>query len=96
MSEQETCRAFVMPALSAAGWGKEQVRGQYPINDGKMIASARRHRQGPALVADYVLEYRDDAPIAVVEAKRTSVDVAAGIEQAKRYAKVAKGEMKWG
>ncbi|MFI5990816.1 EcoAI/FtnUII family type I restriction enzme subunit R [Streptomyces sp. NPDC051362] len=86
LSEQETCRAFVVPALSAAGWGKEQVREQYPINDGKMIASARRHRRGPALVADYVLEYRDDAPIAVVEAKRTSVDVAAGIEQAKRYA----------
>lgn len=38
------------------------------------------------LVADSALEYRDDAPIAVVEAKRTSVDVAAGIEQAKRYA----------
>ncbi|MBT2390674.1 DEAD/DEAH box helicase family protein [Streptomyces sp. ISL-1] len=87
MNEQETCRTFVVPALTSAGWSKEQVREQYAINDGKMIASPRRHRRGPALVADYLLEYRDDVPIAVVEAKRTSVDVAAGIEQAKRYAR---------
>ncbi|MFD5456714.1 EcoAI/FtnUII family type I restriction enzme subunit R [Streptomyces olivaceus] len=86
MDEQETRRALITPALTSAGWSRDQVREEYPINDGKMEASARRHRRGPALVADYVLEYRDDAPIAVVEAKRTSVDVASGIEQAKRYA----------
>ncbi|MGH3842322.1 MAG: hypothetical protein ACRDS0_12875 [Pseudonocardiaceae bacterium] len=37
-------------------------------------------------MADYVLEYRDDVPLAVVEAKRTKIDADAGIEQAKRYA----------
>ncbi|WP_181727249.1 EcoAI/FtnUII family type I restriction enzme subunit R [Streptomyces sp. PT12] len=87
MNEQETCRTLVVPALAAAGWDKKQVREQYSITDGKMMASSRRHRRGPALVADFVLEYRDDVPIAVVEAKRTSVDVASGIEQAKRYAR---------
>ncbi|MDQ1038560.1 type I restriction enzyme R subunit [Streptomyces sp. V3I8] len=87
LTEQQTCRAFVMPALSGAGWSKEQIREQYPINDGKIVVSPRRHRRERALIADYVLQYRDDVPIAVVEAKRTSVDVAAGIEQAKRYAR---------
>ncbi|TFV32012.1 hypothetical protein E4K10_13600 [Streptomyces sp. T1317-0309] len=87
LTEQETCRAFVMPALSAAGWSKDQIREQYSINDGKLVVSPRRHRRERALIADYVLEYRDDVPLAVVEAKRTSVDVAAGIEQAKRYAR---------
>ncbi|MGH3547187.1 MAG: EcoAI/FtnUII family type I restriction enzme subunit R, partial [Pseudonocardiaceae bacterium] len=86
MSEQETCRTFVMPKLRAAGWGKRQIREQYRITNGKIIASPRRHRPGNPLVADYVLEYRDDVPLAVVEAKRTKVDSAAGIEQAKRYA----------
>ncbi|WP_158633070.1 EcoAI/FtnUII family type I restriction enzme subunit R [Amycolatopsis sp. WAC 01376] len=88
MNEQETCRTFVVPALVASGWiEKQQIREQYPINDGKMIASARRHRRGPAMVADYVLEYSDEVPVAVVEAKRTSSDVAKGIEQARRYAR---------
>lgn len=86
MSEQETCRAFVVPKLRAAGWDKRQIREQYRITNGKIIASVRRHRSGNPLVADYVLEYRDDVPLAVVEAKRTKVDSAAGIEQAKRYA----------
>jgi type I restriction enzyme R subunit len=85
-SEQETCRTFVVPELRAAGWGKRQIREQYRITNRKIIASARRHRPGNPLVADYVLEYRDDVPLAVVEAKRTKVDAAAGIEQAKRYA----------
>jgi hypothetical protein len=75
-----------MPGLKAAGWDKRQIREQYRITNGKIIASVRRHRPGNPLVADYVLEYRDDVPLAVVEAKRTKVDAAAGIEQAKRYA----------
>ncbi|MGH4009192.1 MAG: EcoAI/FtnUII family type I restriction enzme subunit R [Pseudonocardiaceae bacterium] len=86
ISEQETCRTFVVPELKAAGWDKRQIREQYRITSGKIIASARRHRPSNPLVADYVLEYRDDVPLAVVEAKRTKVDAAAGIEQAKRYA----------
>src|SRR2546430_6521595 len=87
LTEQETCRAFVLPALSAVGWSRDQIREQYSINDGKLVVSPRRHRRERALIADYVLEYRGDVPLAVVEAKRTSVDVAAGIEQAKRYAR---------
>ncbi|MGH3849049.1 MAG: DEAD/DEAH box helicase family protein, partial [Pseudonocardiaceae bacterium] len=86
MNEQETCRTLVVPKLRAAGWDKRQIREQYRITNGKIIASARRHRPGEPLVADYVLEYSDDLPLAVVEAKRTKVDAATGIEQAKRYA----------
>lgn len=86
MTEQETCRTFVVPKLQGAGWDKRQIREQYHITEGKIIASARRHRPGTPLVADYVLEYRDEVPLAVVEAKRTTLDAARGIEQAKRYA----------
>lgn len=87
MNEQETCRTCVVPALRAADWDRLQIREQYRITDGKITASARGHRPGDPLIADYVLEYRDDLPIAVVEAKRTRLDAARGIEQAKRYAK---------
>jgi len=75
-----------MPRLNAAGWDKRQIREQYRITNGKIIASVRRYRPGNPLVADYVLEYRDDVPLAVVEARRTKIDAAASIEQAKRYA----------
>jgi type I restriction enzyme, R subunit len=58
MSEQETCRTFVVPELRVAGWDKRQIREQYRITNGKIIVSPRRHRPGNPLVADYVLEYR--------------------------------------
>ncbi|MFE7796434.1 EcoAI/FtnUII family type I restriction enzme subunit R [Nocardia sp. NPDC057440] len=84
--EDETCQRLVLPKLEQAGWQDEQIRKQYAITKGKIIASARRHRHARALVADYVLEYRDELPIAVVEAKRTRIKAEDGYAQATRYA----------
>ncbi|GAA4603841.1 DEAD/DEAH box helicase family protein [Actinoallomurus liliacearum] len=87
--EDETCRRFVLPALTEqAGWREDQVRRQYRINRGRIRATARRHRQERALIADYVLEYSDGLPIAVIEAKRSRRDPADGFEQVKRYAEL--------
>ena len=79
-SEDETCRQFVLPALDGAGWKEEQIRVQYPINKGRIRATARLHRQERPLIADYVLEYSDGLPIAAIEAKRLFRDVADGFE----------------
>lgn len=84
--EDETRRAIILPALLRAGWSSEQIREEYPITNGRIIASARRHRPSRPLRADYVLEYSDDLAVAAVEAKRTSVNEQDGIEQARRYA----------
>ncbi|WP_446224190.1 EcoAI/FtnUII family type I restriction enzme subunit R [Nocardia sp. IBHARD005] len=86
MTEDETCRVLVIPALTKAGWANEQIRPQFRINDGRLTATPKRHIPGDPLVADYVLEYAPDVPIGVVEAKRYRVDVDAGVEQARRYA----------
>ncbi len=61
ITEQDTCRTFVVPALRASGWDKRQIREQYRITNGKIIASARRHRPGNPLVADYVGTFRPPA-----------------------------------
>jgi type I restriction enzyme, R subunit len=88
-TEDETCRQFVLPALmDRAGWKEEQIRVQQPINRGRIRATARLHRQERALIADYVLEYSDGLPIAVIEAKRLLRDPADGFEQVKRYAEL--------
>jgi type I restriction enzyme R subunit len=75
----------VLPALEAAGWTEQQVKAQYRINQGRIRATARLHRQDRPLIADYVLEYSDGLPVAVIEAKRSSRDPADGFEQVKRY-----------
>jgi type I restriction enzyme R subunit len=78
----------VLPALETAGWTENQVKAQYRINQGRIRATTRFHRQDRALIADYVLEYSDGLPIAVVEAKRSHRDAYDGVEQVKRYAEL--------
>ncbi|MFI6991800.1 EcoAI/FtnUII family type I restriction enzme subunit R [Nonomuraea wenchangensis] len=88
-TEDETCKRFVLPALVRTGWNVEdQVKSQYRINRGRIQPTARRHHQQRPLIADYVLEYSDGLPLAVVEAKRSRTDPAEGFEQAKRYAEL--------
>lgn len=87
--EDETCRRFVLPALKVtAGWRDEQIRAQYPISKGRIRATALLFRQEAPLRADYLLEYSDGLPIAVVEAKRAHKNAADGLEQVKRYAEL--------
>ena len=86
MNEQETCNAFVLPALDRGGWSIDQIRPQFHINNGAISPTLKRHSVARPLVADYVLEVSPDLPIGVVEAKRPRINAADGIEQAKRYA----------
>ncbi|MGW0501091.1 type I restriction enzyme HsdR N-terminal domain-containing protein [Streptomyces sp. NPDC003007] len=87
LTEDETCKRFVLPALAASGWATRQIRSQYGINNGQLVPTKRRHRKERPLVADYVLEYVADVPIAVVEAKRYRLSAENGVEQARRYAR---------
>lgn len=86
--EDETCRRFVLPALERAGWRDGQIRAAYPVNRGRIRATAHLHRQDRPLIADYVLEHSDGLPVAVIEAKRSRRDPADGFEQVKRYAEL--------
>jgi type I restriction enzyme, R subunit len=92
-SEIETCRDYVVPRLEAAGW-RDRFVEQYSVTDGKIIpvprqrARTRAHRRGMPLRADYVLEVKPGAPIAVVEAKRKYMLPSDGMQQAMRYAEM--------
>ena len=86
--EDETCRRFVLPRLARAGWDETQIKPAYPVNKGRIRATAHLHRQDRPLIADYVLEHSDGLPLAVIEAKRFRKDPADGLEQVKRYAQL--------
>lgn len=79
ISEAETRKKYIDVALREAGWSRdvnctieEPVTGM-PTNSGKGAV-------------DYVLWGRDNLPLAVVEAKKTTVDTMVGSQQAKLYA----------
>jgi type I restriction enzyme R subunit len=78
----------VLPRLEEAGWATDQIKAAYPVNRGRIRATVHLHRQDRPLIADYVLEYSDGLPVAVIEAKRSHSDAANGVEQVKRYARL--------
>lgn len=70
------------PALAAAGWGGvegSRIRREFKITEGRLEGHGRR---GKALIADYVLIYRN-TKLAVVEAKAWDEQLTQGMAQAK-------------
>lgn len=92
MNEADTCRTYVVPLLQAAGWEKAPFsiaeqriftnpKGRVRIIGGRVI-------RGNPKRSDYLLRYRPDFPMAVVEAKADYKTPGAGLSQAKEYAEI--------
>lgn len=92
MNEADTCRKFITPKLQSAGWDESPYllaeqrtftnpKGRIRIVGGKIV-------RGEPKRADYLLGYRRDFPIAVVEAKADYKSPSAGLSQAKEYAEI--------
>ncbi len=87
-NEAHTRKEIIDKRLLVAGWNVSdpiQVALEYDIIvDTNIVAEAATPYVGKQF-SDYVLLGKDGKPIAVVEAKKTSVDAAIGREQAKQY-----------
>ncbi|MFQ5881583.1 MAG: restriction endonuclease subunit R, partial [Candidatus Methylomirabilales bacterium] len=88
ITEADTCRMYVLPKLRAAGWTDDQIREQKYFTDGRIVVAGRKHLRKPGKKADYLLCYRADHRIAVVEAKVTYKNPADGLQQAMEYAEI--------
>lgn len=88
MNEHQTRKEIIDAKLNQAGWDsadRSQVVEEFEIK-----VSSERVKESVSPYAgmqfcDYVLLGRDGAPLAVVEAKKTSRDAELGREQAKQY-----------
>jgi len=87
-SEADTCRKYVLPKLYDAGWNDDQISEQKTFTDGRIVVvGSQCYRKKPKR-ADYLLRYRRDFLIAVVEAKAAYKNPGDGLQQAKEYAEV--------
>lgn len=89
-TEADTCRKFTVPALQRAGWDNDpySIGEQRPITDGRIVPRGKGYVRRPPKRADYLLFYRRDFPIAVVEAKKETIYGTAAMQQAKQYAEM--------
>jgi type I restriction enzyme R subunit len=88
INEADTCRKYVEPKLYAAGWTEEQISEQKSFTDGRIVIAGPRPIRRPQKRADYLLRYRRDFPLAVVEAKAAYRSPSDGLQQAKEYAQM--------
>lgn len=88
ISEADTCRMYVLPKLREAGWSDDQIREQKYFTDGRIVMAGSRHFRRPGKKADYLLYYRPDYRMAVVEAKAAYKNPADGLQQAMEYAEI--------
>src|SRR5271155_1878309 len=87
LSERDICSKFISPAVKRAGWdGMMQIREEVAFTKGRIIVRGKLVTRGKAKRADYILYYKPNIPIAIVEAKDNNHSVGDGMQQALDYA----------
>jgi type I restriction enzyme R subunit len=87
LSERDVCSKFITPAILLAGWDPmSQIREEVSFTKGRIIVRGKLVSRGKAKRADYILYYKPNIPIAIIEAKDNNHSVGDGIQQALGYA----------
>ena len=89
LSERDVCTKYITPAIENAGWNKlTQFREEVTFTDGKIYVKGKLTARGTRKRADYILYYKPNIPVAIIEAKDNNHSVRAGMQQALDYALV--------
>jgi type I restriction enzyme R subunit len=89
LSERDICTKYITPALIKSGWDLHgQILEEVSFTDGKIYVRGRLTARGTRKRADYILYYKPNIPIAIIEAKDNNHSVRAGIQQALDYARI--------
>lgn len=89
LSERDICTKYITPAIEKAGWDKHtQLLEEVSFTDGRIYVRGKLTARGERKRVDYILYYKPNIPIAIIEAKDNKHSVRAGIQQALDYAKI--------
>ncbi len=87
LTEEDIKLKFITPALDKATWDiQTQIRCEYYYTAGKINVRENVTSRGKGKKVDYLLSYKSNIPIAIVEAKDNNVIASHGIQQAIDYA----------
>lgn len=87
LTEEDIKLKYITPALQKADWDiKSQIRCEYYYTAGKINVRENIAQRSKGKKVDYLLSYKSNLPIAIVEAKDNKVTVSHGIQQAMDYA----------
>ena len=86
-SEQDIRTKFITPALRRSGWDEmTQIREEVTFTKGRIIVRGKLVSRGKSKRADYILSYKPNIPIALIEAKDNNHAIGDGMQQGLDYA----------
>ncbi|KIX20142.1 restriction endonuclease [Flavobacterium sp. 316] len=89
LSERDICSKYINPSLEKAGWDmKRQVREEVTFTDGRIIVQGSLYARGKSKRADYILYYKPNIPLAIIEVKDNKKAVGSGMQQALEYSEI--------
>jgi type I restriction enzyme R subunit len=89
LSEQDICSKYILPAITNAGWDlKYQIREQVSFTAGKILVRGKSVSRGEQKRADFILYYKNEIPLAIIEAKDNNHTVGSGMQQGLGYAEI--------
>ncbi len=92
LTEADIRTKFITPALVGANADKwdvmTQIREEAYFTKGRVIVRGKTVKRGEAKKADYLLFYKSNIPLAVIEAKDNTHSVGDGMQQALEYAEI--------
>src|SRR3989338_5026774 len=87
LSERDICTKYITPALVGVGWDlQSQIREEVPFTAGRINVYGKTISRGAKKRADYILYYKNNLPLVVIEAKDGSHSLGDGMQQALNYA----------
>src|SRR5690554_5337758 len=87
LSESDIKAKFITPAILNAGWDElTQLGREIYFTDGRIYVKGKLTARGKRKFADYILFYKPNVPVAIIEAKDNRHSVRSGFQQALDYA----------
>ena len=85
-SERDICTKYITPALERSGWDiATQIREEFALTNGRVLVRGNLHTRAKNKRADYVLFYKPNIPIAIIEAKDNNHSLGDGMQQGLGY-----------
>jgi type I restriction enzyme R subunit len=80
LSERDICTKFITPAVEKSGWNRlTQLLEEVSFTDGKIYVRGKLTARGNQKRADYILYYKPNIPIAIIEAMKMEATITASM-----------------
>ncbi|MHA2938401.1 EcoAI/FtnUII family type I restriction enzme subunit R [Vibrio sp. RC27] len=89
LTERDICTKFILPAVKKAGWDiHTQIREEVSLTAGRIVVRGQMGARTKGKRADFVLYHKPSQPLAIIEAKKNTLPIAAGMQQGLGYSDI--------